>query len=190
MSREIEEPVVAVMVETQETLLYQDSQPPNMLPSTVPNAQETIDQLFSLIRAQGSTDYIGERISQLEHSLQCAFLASQDDTYGRDAEVILGALLHDVGRFIPAAERMPKMLAMDGTYVGRASHEVLGERFLRHLGFSDKVCQLVGAHVMAKRYLTAVDPEYYDALSKTSKRTLEYQVHDLSPRRLTKSIFR
>lgn len=71
---------------------------------------------------------------------------------------------------------MPKMIAPDGTYVGRSSHEILGERYLRQLGFSDKVSQLVGAHVVAKRYLTATEPGYYEALSKTSKRTLQYQV--------------
>jgi predicted HD phosphohydrolase len=38
------------------------------------------------------------------------------------------------------------------------------------------VCQLVGAHVWAKRYLTATEPGYYEALSVTSKRTLKYQV--------------
>jgi len=29
---------------------------------------------------------------------------------------------------------------------------------------------------MAKRYLTAVDKDYYEGLSETSKRTLKYQV--------------
>ena len=147
-----------------------------MLPSAAAHVEETIHLLFSFIQAQGHTDYIGERISQLQHSLQCAHLASQSDLYGHDHEVILGALLHDVGRFIPAAKDMPKMIAPDGTYVGRSSHEVLGERYLRQLGFSEKVCQLVGAHVIAKRYLTAVEPGYYEALSTTSKRTLQYQV--------------
>ena len=68
------------------------------------------------------------------------------------------------------------MIATDGTYVGRASHEVVGERYLRELGFGEKVCQLVAAHVMAKRYLTAVDKEYYDGLSNSSKNTLRMQV--------------
>jgi putative nucleotidyltransferase with HDIG domain len=147
-----------------------------MLPSAAAHVEETIRLLFSFIQAQGHTDYIGERVSQLQHSLQCAHLASQNNLYGHDHEVILGALLHDVGRFIPAAKDMPKMIAPDGTYVGRSSHEVLGERYLRQLGFSEKVSQLVGAHVIAKRYLTAVEPGYYEALSTTSKRTLQYQV--------------
>ena len=141
--------------------------------ATEQHARETVRQLFEFIKAQGDADYIGEPISQLEHSLQAAQLA-QDS--GADDETVLGALLHDVGRFIPAADKMPKMIATDGTYVGTASHEVVGERYLRELGFGEKVCQLVAAHVMAKRYLTAVDKEYYDGLSNASKNTLRMQV--------------
>lgn len=71
---------------------------------------------------------------------------------------------------------MLSMIDDNGTYVGKASHEVLGEKYLRQLGFSEKICQLVGAHVMAKRYLTAVDKTYYDGLSQSSKTTLRFQV--------------
>ena len=70
---------------------------------------------------------------------------------------------------------MPAQIAADGTFVGRASHEIVGARYLKQLGFNDKVCQLVEAHVMAKRYL-ATDQDYYNSLSKSSKVTLEYQV--------------
>ena len=143
------------------------------LPSVESNARETVKELFGFIEAQGKGDYIGERVSQIAHSLQAATLAQQA---GANDETVIGALLHDVGRFIPASEKMPSMIAADGTYVGRASHEVLGERYLRRLGFSEKICQLVGAHVMAKRYLTAVDKDYYEGLSKSSKQTLKFQV--------------
>lgn len=68
------------------------------------------------------------------------------------------------------------MIAPDGAYIGRASHEVLGERYLRQLGFSERVCQLVGAHVLAKRVLVSTQEGYYDGLSETSKRTLGFQV--------------
>lgn len=68
------------------------------------------------------------------------------------------------------------MIAADGTYISKASHEVLGEWYLRQLGFSEKVCQIVGAHVVAKRYLCAVEKGYWKALSRSSKQTLEFQV--------------
>lgn len=144
-----------------------------MLPSVERNARECVQELFHFITIQGNGDYIGERVSQLEHSLQAAQRAVEA---GADDDTVLGALLHDIGRFIPAAEKMPAMIAADGVYVGRESHEVLGEKYLRGLGFGESICQLVGAHVMAKRYLTAVDRGYYDGLSKSSKATLKFQV--------------
>lgn len=144
-----------------------------MLPSVEAHAHATVKTLFSFLEAQGKGDYLGEKISQLEHSLQCAQLAVQANA---DDDTILGALLHDVGRFIPAAEKMPAMIDPDnGTYVGSASHELLGERYLRAMGFNEAICALVGAHVMAKRYLCAVDSSYYDDLSQSSKTTLKYQ---------------
>lgn len=142
------------------------------------HARQTISELFAFITAQGSSDYIGEAVSQLQHSLQAATLAQNA---GADEETLLGALLHDVGRFIPAADKMPAMIAPDGTNVGKASHEILGEQYLRQLGFSETICQLVGAHVVAKRYLCAVDPAYYDGLSRSSKLTLEFQVSTFRP---------
>lgn len=143
------------------------------LPSREAKASETIKTLFSFIEAQGKGDYIGESVSQLEHSLQAAALAKEG---GSDDETVLAALLHDVGRFIPSAREMPKMIATDGTFVGTESHEIMGEKYLRSLGFSDKICQIVGAHVWAKRYLTATETGYWEALSKSSKVTLEFQV--------------
>lgn len=145
----------------------------SVLPSVEASARSTVRDLFAFITAQGIGDYIGEKVSQLQHSLQAATLAQKA---GADDDTVLGALLHDVGRFIPAADKMPIMTAADGTFVGTASHEILGETYLRQLGFSDAICQLVGAHVMAKRYLTAVDTSYYDGLSPSSKTTLRYQV--------------
>ncbi|KAJ5650843.1 uncharacterized protein N7484_004566 [Penicillium longicatenatum] len=145
------------------------------LRSVEEHTRATIKILFAFLHAQGQGVYLGERVTQLEHSLQCAYLATKSTAYTNDPEVILAALLHDVGRFIPAAEKMDKMITPDGQYVGRMSHEVLGETYLRQIGFSERVCKLVGAHVMAKRYLVATDKTYHDGLSETSKRTLRFQ---------------
>jgi len=141
-------------------------------------ARQTIQTLFSYLEAQGQADYIGEPISQLEHSLQAAALAKEA---GSDDETVMAALLHDVGRFIPTAKDMPKMIATDGTFVGTESHELMGEKYLRGLGFSEKICEIVGAHVWAKRYLTATEESYWEGLSKSSKVTLEFQVRELPP---------
>lgn len=141
------------------------------------HAEAVVSELFNFIEAQGDADYIGEAVSQLQHSLQAAHLAEQSQA---DEDTILGALLHDIGRFIPAGEEMPAVIAPNGVYVGREAHEIVGEKYLRDLGFNEKICQLVGAHVIAKRYLTAVDKDYYDGLSNSSKTTLKYQVCNLS----------
>ncbi|ORY29323.1 hypothetical protein BCR39DRAFT_532323 [Naematelia encephala] len=130
----------------------------------------TVTDLFHLLEAQGQEGYIGEAISQLEHSLQAAEAARQS---GADDATVTASLLHDIGQFLPHANA--KEMMHNGESVGRKSHEVVGEVYLRKLGFPEKVCQLVGAHVVAKRYLTATEPGYLEALSSASKASLKYQ---------------
>merc|ERR1719456_49037 len=57
----------------------------------------------------------------------------------------------------------------------RAQHDVIGGTYLRMKGFHEKVAHLVEGHVLAKRYLSTVEPGYYEALHKVSKRTLAFQ---------------
>lgn len=64
----------------------------------------------------------------------------------------------------------------DGTSVGRHGHEDIGARYLSALGFSPTVCQLVKDHVVAKRYLTAVEDGYCEGLSEASRSSLGFQV--------------
>ena len=70
---------------------------------------------------------------------------------GSDDELVLSALLHDVGRFWPQSAKLPRMLTLDGTYIRNASHESVGGTYLRGVGFPDRVCAVVGAHVWSKR---------------------------------------
>ena len=63
----------------------------------------------------------------------------------------------------------------DASSVGRVGHELIGEQYLETLGFGRKVSRLVGSHVAAKRYLTAIDPEYFAGLSTASQKSLELQ---------------
>ncbi|KAJ7938228.1 hypothetical protein B0H13DRAFT_2571974, partial [Mycena leptocephala] len=130
----------------------------------------------TLISRQGQADYIGEPISQLEHSLQAADAAKRS---GADDATVCAALLHDVGQFLPnsTAEDM----LTDGVNVGKAAHEAVGAAYLASLGFPPKVCELVGAHVVAKRYLTATEPGYLEALSSASKASLKHQGGPFTP---------
>jgi len=66
-------------------------------------------------------------------------------------------------------------MGIAGESVGRVGHERIGEEYLRSLGFSPGVTKLVGSHVAAKRYLTAVDEHYYEGLSEASKQSLKFQ---------------
>ena len=126
-----------------------------------------VELIFGFYEKHGNEDYIGEPVSQLEHMCQSAQLA---EGVGFDEEVILAAFFHDLGHLIkqgPTTEMMGEF--------GVKRHEQLGADFLRSLGFSEKIAQLVENHVQAKRYLTFRYPDYYTKLSEASKQTLIYQ---------------
>ena len=126
--------------------------------------QAAIKTLVNLFERADAADYVGEPVSQAGHALQAAALASASG----DVELLLAALLHDVGHLCFAdAEQMDN--------VGTLEHEMLGADFLTALGFSRRVTSLVAGHVDAKRYLCAVEPDYFDALSPASVRSLELQ---------------
>jgi 2-amino-1-hydroxyethylphosphonate dioxygenase (glycine-forming) len=142
-----------------------------------PSPQATAASLINILTTQGQGDYISEAISQLAHSLQAAHLAQQ---HNAGDDTIIVALLHNIGRFLPASEvrsiahEVRNMDTSEGG-VGRVGHERIGEEYLLRLGFSKKVAALVGSHVAAKRYLCAVDPAYHDTLSEASKQSLVSQ---------------
>ncbi|EED19019.1 conserved hypothetical protein [Talaromyces stipitatus ATCC 10500] len=158
------------------------------------DARETAKSLLSVLENYGQGDYIGESISQLEHSLQAAHQARQAGDYdnphrneaarililysGARDELVLAALLHDIGQIVPleTTQEVRMTLSEEGTdNVGRIGHEVIGAHYLQSLGFSETVCRLVKSHVAAKRYLTAVNKSYYNSLSSASQRSLAFQ---------------
>jgi phosphonate degradation associated HDIG domain protein len=126
-----------------------------------------LDEVFSLYEKFGNADYIGEPVSQLEHMSQAAELAMKE---GYDDEVVLAAFFHDIGHICVMQNENN---SMDG--YGVKSHEKIGADFLRQKGFPERIAKLVENHVQAKRYLTHTFPEYYEALSDASKKTLEFQ---------------
>lgn len=130
----------------------------------ITNIEWIADEIIEMLTKGKHVSY-GEDISQLEHALQCAKLATDPHS---DEEVILAALLHDIGHVCaPEAERMGDLGAVD--------HEALGAEYLRQHGFSERVAELVQSHVQAKRYLTFKNPHYHAQLSEASKRTLIHQ---------------
>lgn len=77
---------------------------------------------------------------------------------GASPELILAALLHDIGQIIPLSSTKEVRMNLKSNNsnstenVGRMGHETIGAEYLRSLGFSEKVCRLVESHVPAKRY--------------------------------------
>ncbi|KAJ5765110.1 hypothetical protein N7520_004669 [Penicillium odoratum] len=140
--------------------------------STTPSTKA--ESLITALEQYGQGDYIGESISQLEHCLQAADQARQS---GARDELVIAALLHDIGQIIPleSTKEVRMNIRESKENVGRVGHEAIGAAYLQSLGFSDTVCRLVNSHVAAKRYLTAVDREYYDSLSSASQKSLAFQ---------------
>jgi len=165
--------------------------------TTMLSPSETTSRLLHILTSRGQSDYIGEPISQLEHSLQCASLASLN---GADNETVIAALLHDIGQFLPAEEvrqiagsvkdmraskqsstgKSQSITGDDSGSVGRVGHETIGGQYLLSLDFSPKVAALVESHVAAKRYLCATESGYSEALSDASKTSLEFQGGSMS----------
>jgi predicted HD phosphohydrolase len=97
-----------------------------------------------------------DAVSALDHALQCAALARRA---GAGDEVVLAALLHDVGHLISDAEESPV-----------THHGKWAARFLQPF-VPTRVAWLVEHHVVAKRYLCTVDRSYAERLSLGSLRS-------------------
>src|SRR3954469_16102883 len=110
--------------------------------------------------------YIGEPVSQLEHALQCAELARSANAGSHE---VLAALFHDIGHLVAPSG------AAEMDDLGILDHEGLGAEWLAALVFRANVCDLVRAHVAAKRYLACRKPGYYARLSDASRGTLAFQ---------------
>ncbi|MBL8239207.1 MAG: HD domain-containing protein [Bryobacterales bacterium] len=131
-----------------------------------------VEEIFHLLEEAGAEQYYGEAVSKLEHAVQCAWHAQQA---GAGEELILASLLHDIGHLFDA----------EGTIrderVGVVNHDDIGEQWLLERGFSARVARLVGAHVDAKRFLTATNSEYMGRLSPASVETLKLQGGPMGP---------
>ncbi|EDO37572.1 predicted protein [Nematostella vectensis] len=133
----------------------------------IERAKEVTKKIFDLYRKYGANDYIGEPVSQTEHMVQAAMLAEKE---GFGDDVILGAFFHDIGHLIGFDQGLSQM-----GDVGTDKHDIVGQTYLRDLGFPDSVTNMVWGHVEAKRYLVFKDAGYHEKLSEASKLTLVYQ---------------
>lgn len=123
------------------------------------------DEIFAIFTRRGSSAYFGERVSMTEHGLQTAYFAQQE---GAPAQLVLAALLHDIGHLVQDAPADIVDWTVD------ARHEEIGSRWLAQR-FGPEIADPVRLHVPAKRYLCATDPTYFAKLSDASVQTLKLQ---------------
>ena len=121
----------------------------------------TLEDIITILETKGDRAYGGEAISQLEHALQCATLAKVE---GSEPELIVASLLHDLGHLLSDTEETSK----------NDLHEYKAIPQLKKL-FGLAVSEPVRLHVKAKKYLCAVDSNYWESLSSASKQSLEWQ---------------
>ena len=123
-----------------------------------------ISDIFELFARHGSGRY-GEDLSLERHMLQSAALAQ---SLGAPGNVVVAALLHDIGYFLHADGEASVQEGRD------IQHEALGAAWLSQ-AFDEDVTAPIAMHVDAKRYLCAVEPDYFDQLSHESRRSLVVQ---------------
>ncbi len=119
----------------------------------------SVEHLLGLVDSMASHTY-GERVNMAEHSLQTAAAAAAE---GSDEELVIAALLHDVGH-----------LSGEVGHWGFPDHAREGARLLQHI-LPAGVVEPIRLHVEAKRYLVATDPSYAADLSEASTASLAEQ---------------
>jgi len=128
--------------------------------------------LTGIFERRGAEEYLGEPVTIGEHMLQSAHFASRD---GHDEEVVVAALLHDIGHFTGEFIGMP--LASGTAFLEDETdrkHENAGAAVLEPF-FPELVVACCRHHVAAKRYLCAREPGYFDMLSEASVHSLRLQ---------------
>ncbi|TSD54856.1 phosphohydrolase [Variovorax sp. KBS0712] len=126
-------------------------------------------EIARLFAERGGLAYAGEPVSQLEHALQCAWLAEQA---GAGDTLVTAALLHDLGHLLIAEHQT---LSLSPTELGIDDrHQYIALPLLRG-AFDVAVREPIRLHVDAKRYLCATRPGYVSMLSPDSVRSLALQ---------------
>ena len=127
--------------------------------------RQKVAVLFNYMEIRGQSFY-DEAVTQLEHALQCAALATHNDA---SPTLITSALLHDIGHFI-LDEHNADVVFLNTDL----NHEEIGAQYLEPF-FPKTITTPIRLHVPAKRYLCTTDATYYDGLSDASKTSLKLQ---------------
>lgn len=131
----------------------------------------SIETIVELLETRGPKRYGSEAVSQLDHALQCAQLACEA---GDHKELVVSALLHDLGHMVSVDSVQRALFNADAQEPFDDLHQLHAVSFLRGT-FSERVLAPIRLHVDAKRYLCAVDFNYWANLTPASKYSLELQ---------------
>jgi len=127
--------------------------------------QPTVEKIATMFREHGASMYAGEAVTQLEHALQAAYQAENQQA---PQTLVVAAVLHDLGHLMHASEEDYTEQSLDD------EHEALAAQWLDHW-FPPEVVEPIRLHVPAKRYLCTVDKKYMFKLSEASQKSLELQ---------------
>jgi phosphonate degradation associated HDIG domain protein len=130
-----------------------------------PDPAAVTARIADIFERRGGEEYLGEPVSMAEHMLQGA---AEAERRGEPEEVIVAALLHDIGHFTSELG----MFTMQDDF--DRQHESAGAKFLAPW-FPERVVDCVRHHVAAKRYLCATDAGYFGKLSAASVHSLNLQ---------------
>ena len=129
------------------------------------NTENIVDFIGSIFERRGGEEYLGEPVTMGQHMLQWATLAEQNK---EPDEIVVGALLHDIGHFTSEFGTF----SMDDTE--DRYHENAGAAVLENF-FPTVITDCCRYHVAAKRYLCATDQQYFNKLSDASIHSLNLQ---------------
>jgi phosphonate degradation associated HDIG domain protein len=132
----------------------------------------SVAEVAALYERRGHQLY-DDRVSQLDHGLQCAALARRA---GADGALVAASLLHDIGHLI----ELDRSDGLIGDLTVDRRHEAIAVHVLAGL-FPPSVTAPIALHVEAKRYLCAADPGYLELLSEGSVRSLATQGGPMGP---------
>jgi phosphonate degradation associated HDIG domain protein len=126
---------------------------------------DILAEIRRLLEQKASGRYGLTLVNQQQHALQAAWLAERE---GRGDALVVAALLHDIGHMVHDLGENPADAGIDDR------HEELGDAWLR-AHFGPEVTEPVRLHVAAKRYLCAVEADYFAKLSSDSVKSLALQ---------------
>lgn len=146
------------------------------MPNQPLDRNEIISFILDLFARRGAEEYMGEPVSMAQHMEQSAACAKAD---GASDDLVIAALLHDIGHFVGD-------FSIDALENGIDNyHEAAGAQFLAPY-FPASVTEPIRLHVAAKKYLCAVDRDYFKRLSAASIQSLQVQGGPMSENEITK----